>query len=141
VPREDDFTLYLMVQKRPDGSVGAFLRNPERNIGTLYDVDHITRDGNIVKLIGKYGQASSESVLSSGEYSPAEKRLSLVFSGRGGTYDFLPDSDEQSSFYPREKHPSRYVYRPPLAREDGWPTGTLEEVGIDRASIEKFIQH
>src|SRR5262245_30298325 len=39
--RDDDFTLYLMMQARPDGTLGAFLRNPERNIGVFLDVDHL----------------------------------------------------------------------------------------------------
>jgi len=139
VPRNDDFTLYLMVQKRSDGTVGAFLRNPERNIGTSYDVDHIVREGNTIKLMGKL-RGRPESVLLSGEYHPDSQMIALYFPERGGTYDFWRDDDEQSGFYPRGKNPVRYVYHPPLARDDGWATGTLDEVGIDRAAIEKFIQ-
>jgi len=138
VPRDDDFTLYLMVQKRPDGTVAAFLRNPERNIGVPYDVDHIVREGNDVKLIGKLRGAPG--VVLSGVYDPENNILSVFFPNRGGTYDFRRDDDEQSGFYPRGKNPGRYLYQPPLTRYDGWPTGTLEEVGIDRAGIEKFIQ-
>lgn len=140
VPRDDDFTLYLMVQKRPDGTVCAFLRNPERNIGNTYDVDHVFREGKVVELIGKRQGSKPQSVLVSGTYDPESKMLSLVFPDQGGTYDFWRDDDEQSGFYPRGKNPGRYVYHPPLPRDDGWPTGTLEEVGIDRAGIEKFIQ-
>jgi CubicO group peptidase (beta-lactamase class C family) len=138
VPRDDDFTLYLMVQKRPDGTVGAFLRNPERNIGAVYDVDHIVREDNDVKLIGKLRGAPG--VVLSGVYDPENNILSVFFPNRGGTYDFRRDDDEQSGFYPRGKDPGRYLYQPPLTRDDGWPTGTLEEVGIDHAGIEKFIQ-
>ncbi|WP_232293527.1 hypothetical protein [Stigmatella aurantiaca] len=32
-PLEDRFSLYLAVQKQPDGSVSAFIRHPERNFG------------------------------------------------------------------------------------------------------------
>jgi CubicO group peptidase (beta-lactamase class C family) len=138
VPRDDDFTLYLMVQKRPDGTVGAFLRNPERNIGVPYDVDHIVREGNDLKLIGKLRGAPG--VVLSGVYDPENNILCVFFPNRGGTYDFRRDDDEQSGFYPRGKNPGRYLYQPPLTRDDGWPTRTLEEVGINRAGIEKFIQ-
>lgn len=138
-PRDDTFTLYLMVQKRPDGTVGAFLRNPERNIGVFYDVDRIVRDGNVVKLMGERLGQKEESVLLSGAYDADSKMLSVAFPARGGSYDFRRD-DEQSDFYPRGRNPARYVYREPLAREDGWPTGTLEDVNIDRAAIEKFIR-
>jgi hypothetical protein len=33
VPFVDEFTFYMKVTRRPDGSLGAFLRNPERNLG------------------------------------------------------------------------------------------------------------
>ena len=139
-PRDDTFMLYLMVQKRPDGTVGAFLRNPERNIGIFYDVDHIVRDGNVVKLVGRRLGQKQESVLLRGVYDPDSQLLSVAFPERGGTYDFRRADDEQSDFYPRGKNPVRYAYRPPLARDDGWSTGTLEEASIDRVGIEKFIQ-
>lgn len=30
---DDTFTLYLVTAPRSDGTLGAFLRNPERNLG------------------------------------------------------------------------------------------------------------
>jgi CubicO group peptidase (beta-lactamase class C family) len=47
---------------------------------------------------------------------------------------------EESGFYPRGKHPARYVYHPPLALDDGWPVSTLDAVGVDRPTIEKLVQ-
>lgn len=138
-PRDDTFTLYLMVQKRPDGTLGAFMRNPERNIGIFLDVDHIVREGANVKLIGHFLGDKTEQVLLSGTYDSENDLLSVAFPNRGGTYDFRRD-DEHSAFYPRGKNPGRYVYSAPLARADGWPTASLDEVNIDRAGIEKFIQ-
>jgi CubicO group peptidase (beta-lactamase class C family) len=43
-------------------------------------------------------------------------------------------------FYPRGRPAQRYVYAPPLKLDDGWPVGTLDEVGISRDSIVKFVQ-
>jgi CubicO group peptidase (beta-lactamase class C family) len=138
VPFEDTFTFYLMLQKRPDGSLGAFLRNPERDWGAQIGAERLTRDGDVVKLLGKRpGQEERE--LASGTYDAESEVITLTFPSRGGTYDFRRD-DEQSDFYPRGKNPGRYVYHPPLAIDDGWPTGTLEEADIDRAAIERFIQ-
>src|SRR5262249_13038924 len=51
-PRDDTFTLFLMVQQQPDGKLGAFMRNPERNIGVFYDVSQLVREGNAVRLMG-----------------------------------------------------------------------------------------
>ncbi|HEU4928954.1 MAG TPA: serine hydrolase [Candidatus Krumholzibacteria bacterium] len=139
-PYEDTFTLYLMIQKRDDGTVGAFIRNSERNIGRWYDVDHVVRRENTVELVGKWFGQGEERVLLSGPFDPETGRLTLTLPGRGGSYDFERDTGDHSGFYPRGRNPEPYAYRPPLARDDGWPTGDVKDANIDRAGIEKFIQ-
>ncbi|MBA3322832.1 MAG: serine hydrolase [Pyrinomonadaceae bacterium] len=139
VPMQDEFTFYLMVEKRPDGSVGILLRNPERDFGNLIGVERLTREGTVVKLIGKRRGQKEDRELATGTFDPANQVLTLFFLSRGLSYDFMREGDE-SDFYSRGKNPGRYSYRPPLARDDGWPTGTLEEANIDRAAIEKLIQ-
>jgi CubicO group peptidase (beta-lactamase class C family) len=138
-PFEDVFTFYLLAQKRPDGTMGALLRNPERDFGTWLGVDRMVLDGNIVKLIGKRAGQTEERELARGTYDANDEVITLSFPQRGGTYDFRREGDE-SDFYPRGRNPGRYVYSSPAARDDGWPTGTLEEADIDRAALEKFIQ-
>jgi len=142
VPFDDAFTFYLLARKRPDGTIGVFLRNPERDFGAWLGVDRIVReghDGNIVKLIGKRPGEKEEREAASGTYDADSEVITLFFPFRGGSYDFRRDG-EDSDFYPRGKNPARYEYRPPLARDDGWPTGGLAEANIDRAGIEKLIQ-
>ena len=139
VPFEDAFTFYLLARKRPDGTLGVLLRNPERDFGAWLGVDRMVRDGNAVKLMGKRPGQKEEREAASGTYDADNGVMTLTFPFRGGSYDFRRDGDD-SDFYPRGKNPARYEYRPPLARDDGWPTGTLEEANIDRAAIEKFIQ-
>ena len=139
-PRDDTFTLYMMLSKRDDGTVGAFIRNSERNIGRWYDVDRLVRRDNTVELVGKWFGQGDERVLLSGPYDPESGRFTLTMPGRGGAYDFQRDDDEHSGFYPRGRNSQAYAYRPPLVRDDGWPTGDLKDANIDRAGIEKFIQ-
>lgn len=139
VPLQDELTFYLMVAKRPDGSVGILLRNPERDFGNLWGVERLSREGNVVKLIGKRRGQREDRDLATGTFDPENQRITLFFVNRGLTFDFVRDDDE-SDFYPRGKNPGRYSYQPPLFRDDDWPTGTLEEANIDRAAIEKLIQ-
>ncbi|HET7691917.1 MAG TPA: serine hydrolase [Gemmatimonadota bacterium] len=139
VPFEDTFTFYLLIRERPDGSLGAILRNPERDFGALLGVERVVRDGAVVKLLGRSRGETEEREIVRGSYDAESDVLSLAFPMRGGTYDFHRE-DDQSDFYPRGLNPARYVYRPPLARDDGWPTGTLEEAGIDRDTVERSIQ-
>lgn len=138
VPFEETFTLYLMISKRPDGALGAFLRNPERNYGVFLDADRLVLDGTAATLFGKRLGDSRDVELARGTYDAGRDRIAIDFA-RGGTYDFTRDGDD-SDFYPRGKNPAHYAYRPPLSRDDGWPTATLDDVGIDRAGIESFIQ-
>jgi len=115
---EDDFTFYLMIEKRPDGSVSILLRNPQRDFGNQLGVERLTREGNIVKLIGKRRGQTQDRELAIGTYDSADEVLTLFFPSRGLSYDFLREGDE-SDFYSRGKNPGRYSYRPPPARDDG----------------------
>jgi CubicO group peptidase (beta-lactamase class C family) len=138
-PFDDHFTLYLMVTPRPDGTMGAFLRNPERNIGIFLNVDRLAVSGAKVALYGRGPGAKAESEVLGGTYDAERDVLSIYLGQRGGTYD-LTRADENSEFYPRGKTPQPYVYRMPPGRDDGWAVASLESVGIDRAGIEKFVR-
>lgn len=138
-PRDDTFTLFLRVQKQQDGTLAAFMRNPERNIGVFYDVSRLVRSGNAVQLLGRRIGQKNEQVLLEGSYDSENDLLSIAFPSRGGTYDFRRDGDD-SNFYPRGRKPQPYGYRAPPARDDGWPAGTLDQARIDRGAIEKFVQ-
>jgi CubicO group peptidase (beta-lactamase class C family) len=138
-PPDDTFTFYILARKRADGSMGVFLRNPDRDMGALWAVDRITRDGNAVKLISKRGEKESD--LATGSYSSEDSVLTIDFDARGGKYEFRRESGDVSDFYPRGRNPAPYVYGgAPIARDDGWPTATLDQVDIDRAAIEKMVQ-
>ena len=132
-------SLYLLIGRRPDGTLSAFLRNIERDWGGFLRLRSAIRTGDSIALLG--GRAPNvDSVLVTGKYDSAERVMTLDFGGRGGIYEFSRDDDPQSNFYPRGKSPGKYVYRAPLALDDGWATASLEQVGIDRAGIERAVQ-
>lgn len=142
-PYDDTMTYYLMVKVRDDGSAGAFLRNPERNIGWTrqYRVDHIEREGESVRLLAENKGDEKGRVLAEGTYKAATENLSIYFPNRGGTFDFRRVAANQTSdFYPRGRPTGTYAYTQPPAFDDGWPTASLEDVGMSRAGIEKFIR-
>jgi len=94
-PFEDTFTFYLLARKRPDGSLGVFLRNPERDYGAWLGVDRLVRDGNAVKLIGKRAGQKQEGEAAVGTYDAGSETIILNFPSRGGTFEFHRD-DEQA---------------------------------------------
>ena len=135
VAAEDQaFTFWLKVDRAADGSLSAFLRNPERNLGggPWFPVRGIRRDGATVALLDRNGK-----VVSSGPLRDGVMSIPL----RGGTYDFrrLPDS-AFTDFYPRGRPRARYTYVPPRREDDGWEVGRLRDVGISEDSIAAFVQ-
>lgn len=136
---EQTFTFYLLVRKRPDGTLGVILDNPERDWGARLGVESLVRDGNVVKLLGKREPEKEERAVVTGTYDPDRDVITLPFPSRGGTFDFSRDGDE-SDFYLRGKNPPRYAYRRPPMLDDGWTTQAPEEAGIDQAALEAMIQ-
>lgn len=140
IPYDDQFTLYLRAWTLENDSLRVVLRNPDRDFGTQIGASRLVRRGNAVRLIGRRAGQPDLREIASGTYDPERDAFTLSFPSRGGTYDFHRDGDD-SGYYPRGRTPDRYVYAPPPALDDGWPTGTLEEVGIDRAAVESFVQY
>lgn len=141
-PIDDTQTFYLMLKTRDDGSVGAFFRNPERNLGWLqFRADRIELEGNAVKLFAANKGRDTGQLLAEGRYDKDAGQLSIYMPRRGGTFDFQKVAgDAPSNFYPRGRPTENYRYTQPPALDDGWQTATLEDVGLSRSSIEKFIQ-
>jgi len=136
-PLEQSYTFYMPITKKADGTYATYLRNPERNQGRFIRAQRIEFNGEDVKLVGTGGRP--DGTLSIGRYyDDGVIRLPL----RWGTYDFQRVTDTASSpFYPRGKPAPRYQYTKPLQLDDGWPVGTLEQAGISRDSIERFVQY
>lgn len=135
-PLEDRFTFYLPLTPDSAGAYRTYLRNPERNIGRFFPVSRVELRRDSVRLMGGLGEG--DQVLSHGTYEEGEIRGVRL---RGGAYDFarVPDSSGPG-FYPRGRPAPRYRYAPPLATDDGWPVGSLEQAGISRGAIERFVQ-
>ncbi|HEU4562645.1 MAG TPA: serine hydrolase [Longimicrobium sp.] len=140
VPLDDHQTFYLRVSRNPDGSLAAMLRNLERDYGALLGVRGIERGGDSIRLVGRRGAQTRDTVLVTGSFNARQQVITLYFPNRGGSYDFRRDTSEQSAFYPRGSRPGRYVYRVPPTLDDGWATASADAMGIDRAAVERFIE-
>ena len=141
-PMDSAMTFYLLVRERQDGLVGAFLKNPERNVGAYqYPVDHLEREGDSVKAFSAAKGDEKPRLLAQGKYDSELETLSMYFGNRGGSFDFRRvATSDTSDFYPRGRAGEPYIYAPPPAQDDGWPTAAVEDVGISRAGLEKFVR-
>ncbi|HEX2204223.1 MAG TPA: serine hydrolase, partial [Longimicrobium sp.] len=129
VPHPDQLTFFIRVERRPDGSLGAFLRNPERNLGSFIPLAGVEADGSEVRLLDARDSVISRGALRDGV-------MTVFIPNRGGSYDFTRVRDDAFTFfYPRGRPTARYDYAPPRPRDDGWPVGTLDEAGISRERI------
>jgi len=137
-PAPDEFSFYIFAKRAADGSYAAVLRNPEFDLGNQQGARKLVRDGNAIRLMAGRGDAS-ERVLAAGRIEPEMNGFSLVFPGRGGTYDFIRQNDA-SLVYPRPRSAKPYRYLPPPALQDGWQTSSLAAEHIDQAAMERLVQ-
>lgn len=135
-PFEDGRSYFLPVTHGADGRLAAYLRNPERNRGRFIPVNRLEIHGDRAHFIGR--RRGADTVLLDGRYDAEGDRI--IAQIEGVIYDFRRDEAASSPFYARGRSGARYVYAPPLPRDDGWPVGSVEEVGISRAEIERFVQ-
>jgi CubicO group peptidase (beta-lactamase class C family) len=134
-PRADEFTFFLDIKRRADGTLGVLLRNPERNLVRFIRVDRVEADSPAVRLLD-----ARDSVVTTGILRD-DGVMTVYFPGRGGSYDFRRVADGAFTlFHPRGRPTAPYRYTPPLDRRDGWPVGTLEDAGISREPIAAFVQ-
>jgi CubicO group peptidase (beta-lactamase class C family) len=135
VPLDELASFYISVQQAPDGSLKAFIRNPEANRfrGQTFDVE--LKEGAVTLL--EKGEVQLR-----GTYDPPADVLSLPVLGSYPLVQFTRrDQSNALGFYPRIPSPSgSYVYQKPIAENDGWATASLSDVGLDLAPIAELIE-
>ena len=134
-PLDQRISFYVQISRLHDGRLSATIRNPEANLfrGRVYtvvlngDAVAFQRDGH-ANFDGRLDTESDSLQIPLLNSYPAFK---LTRRGDGTAVGFNPRIGEDAR---------RYVYRPPLAAGDGWPTGTLAEAGIDSPAIAELIE-
>jgi CubicO group peptidase (beta-lactamase class C family) len=136
-PLDDGESMYLVIRRQEDGSVGAFLRNPERNLGRYIGFRRVECQGDVVRLTSD--QKGADPLV--GRYDAPSGILSVFFPTESGTFDFTRRGrDDAAGFYPQTPAADAYVYRQPVATDDGWTTASLTDVGLDPKPISALVQ-
>lgn len=136
VPLDDHLTVFMMIQKKADGSIGAFWRNPEFNLG-MGRPFQVRRDGREVVLVN----LRKETEELKGTYDDQTDHLLINLPGYDTTLDFSRrDRENAKGFYPRTAALDHFVPQQPVARKDGWSTASLEEVRLDPKPITALIE-
>src|SRR3954463_8041006 len=129
-PLEERFTLYLRVFEGPDGSLLGAFRNPEQgsNGGTMQF--KVTRDGDVVSFSGGDTKLAAKLV---------NDRLQMFWPDMNRVVELTRHTPaEASGFFPRPPGET-YTYRKPPSLGDGWTTARASDVGMDEATLTKFI--
>ncbi|HYL27358.1 MAG TPA: serine hydrolase, partial [Candidatus Nitrosotalea sp.] len=110
-----------------DGTLQAFVRNPELNAGSLLGTRSLIAQGQRITLRAEGKPDVTGSLVGSA--------LTVEgFPAGGASVTFHPaTAQELRWYYPREQ--ATWHYRAPAATGDGWPVGTLSEVGMRESPL------
>lgn len=132
-PVRDVTHLFLTVTQNTDGSLGAFVRNPETNAGARIGARTFVVDGNSVSL-----RASGKPDIG-GTYDSQAGTLLLKFDGYPTPFTFTKaDPTSTPGFAPRPGQ-APYAYHLPPRAGDGWQTASLTDVGLDPSKVTAFV--
>ena len=129
-PLQDRLTQYLRVWRAEDGSLKAFLVNPEYNLGRGINYE-VKLDGDAVVLIDPKRKGWSLN----GRLDEESGQLRIDWQGIGVFAFTRRDRDNAIGYYANTPASSLSAYRVPVPAGDGWSTASLEEVGMQVAPM------
>ncbi|MEO7065472.1 MAG: serine hydrolase [Rhodanobacter sp.] len=137
-PLPDRITQYLRVKRAEDGSLKAFLVNPEYNLGhgVSYAVT-LTDDAIVLTDPKRKGWALN------GRLDEDSGQLLIDWQGIGVFAFTRRDRDHAVGYYASTPAASQDIYRVPIPDGDGWTTASLADVGMQVAPmlrLQKQIQ-
>ena len=132
-PLQDRITQYLRVDRAADGSLKAFLVNPEYNLGRGISYD-VTLDGDAIVLTDpkRKGWALN------GRLDEESEQLRIDWQGIGVFPLTRRDRDNAIGYHASTPAGSQTPYRVPVPAGDGWTTASLGDVGMQMAPMQQL---
>lgn len=134
-PLQDRITQYVRIWRAEDGSLKAFLVNPEYNLGRGVDYD-VKLDADAVVLTDpkRKGWALN------GRLDEESGQLRIDWQGIGVFAFTKRDRDDAIGYYANTPAGSQDAYRIPVPAGDGWTTASLGDVGMQAAPMLRLQQ-
>lgn len=130
-PLRDRLRMYMTIEAGPRGKT-AWVRETETNFGRMVGQLSVTSTGDRIELRKHDGDLAFTGRL-------AGNRLALHIDAVGLDLVLTRRTRETAiGLYPRAVDSP--VTTSPLPSADGWPTGSLEDVGLERAPIEAIVR-
>lgn len=128
VPLDDEISFYISVRKGADGSLSAFISNPEANF--------LRRRVYKVECKGTAVTFSNKRQRLEGTYDEKAGTLSVRLADFMPPFQFTRRTEQDAmGFLPRVAPEADYSYRQPIAENDGWETAALSEAGLNPKPI------
>lgn len=130
--------IYLNITRDSSGVFNAFVRSPERNLGSYLGPMYAECAGDHIRFMRTQNVAAPLNAT----YDREEEILSVYLPTESATFDLTRrDRETASGFYPRVFTADEYTYHPPLQTDDGWDTASLAAVGIDPKPLTELIRN
>ena len=136
IPLEDRVSFYVSVQPQSNGSYTAFIANPEFNLFRHRTYDVVQEGASLIFTNPKQPNQRFQ-----GTYDDKADRLLLPL--LDGYPPFLLSRREERNslgFFPRTPTTKSPSFMRPVARNDGWATASLKEVGIDERPLSDLVK-
>ncbi len=134
-PLDERWSLYLLIQKQPDGSLVGYFRNPDTNWRGGASAFRVVHDRDTIRFLDVASGTQRNSVA----YDSAQHQIVMDF---GRQVILTPRTRAQAvGFFPRTPEASPYSYRVPEPRhDDGWPTARGHDVGLSEVKLAALVR-
>jgi CubicO group peptidase (beta-lactamase class C family) len=133
-PLDETWSLYLQVQRAPDGSLTAAFRNPDRNWTGGASSFRLQPDRDTLRFL----DPDSGRQRTATRYDSVARQIIMDF-GRPVVLTSRT-RDQAVGFFPRSPAAAPYVYDAPVPRHDGWRTARASTVGLSEVSLGALVQ-
>jgi CubicO group peptidase (beta-lactamase class C family) len=135
LPLDDRVSFYASIQPKPDGTMTAFIINPEFNMFRRRSYDVTLKDGTVTfnnpKNENDHFQGTYDTTTGSLQLAVLDSYPPLLFSRRKG---------DAVGFFPRTPATQEYIYTKPISSDDGWATATLSETEMEAQPIAALVE-
>jgi CubicO group peptidase (beta-lactamase class C family) len=150
-PLDDRISFYLSIRQAEDGSVTAFIRNPDYNYfrRRLYRVDASDAQVPPVSQVPQVTQVTRVTLSNTeraddrltGTHGLQGDRLSLpTLSGHPPLEFTRRPAGAAAGLFPRAEGGAPYAYHKPETADDGWPTAALADAGMDSGPLRELVE-
>lgn len=131
-PIDETMHYFLVVTRNADGTLNAFVRNPEANAGAFFGSRTLLVEGSRLRFRAA-NRADARGSAGNGTLT-----VDAIAPGGSPLTFHRPTQEELRWYYPRQS--ATWQYRIPVESDDGWPVGALQDAGLREAPLAQIVE-